>query len=174
MPKTHPTRRNCRAKASEGPTDDQTMSALGVPERPRRQRHCRPTTRTPTLQALQRLGRNQPGWTSSWTSWTPGSKQRSKRPGTHGKLRSPHQSAGSPPPEGRGTGSAGVHAGFRLGFHDRSRSLMLIYLILHTNIEPGSPQKRPSPGKKIKRKRWSGRIPVSSPHQLGQHGWKHG
>ena len=93
----HPTRRNCRAKASEGPTDDQTMSALGVPERPRRQRHCRPTTRTPTLQALQRWGQNQPGWTSSWKSWTPGSKQRSKRPGTHGKLRSPHQQCRQPP-----------------------------------------------------------------------------
>ena len=49
-------------------------------------------------------------------------------------------SAGSPPPGGRRTGNAGVHAGFRLGIHDRYRSLTLIYPILHTNIEPGSPQ----------------------------------
>ena len=51
-----------------------------------------------------------------------------------------NNSAGSPPPGGHGRGSAGVHAGFRLGFHDGYRSLMLIYSILYTNIEPGSPQ----------------------------------
>ena len=52
-------------------------------------------------------------------------------------------SASSPPPGGRGTGSAGVHAGFHLGIHDRYRFLMLIYPILHTNIEPDSPQNQP-------------------------------
>ena len=51
----------------------------------------------------------------------------------HGKLQSPHQQCRQP--GGRGTGSAGVHAGFRLGFHDRYRSLMLIYFILYTDIE---------------------------------------
>ena len=49
-------------------------------------------------------------------------------------------SAGSPLPGRHRTGSAGVHVGCRLGFHDRYRSLMLIYSILYTNIKPGSPQ----------------------------------
>ena len=58
----------------------------------------------------------------------------------HGKLQSPQQQCRQPPPGGHGRGSAGVHAGFRLGFYDEYRSLMLIYSILYTNIEPGSPQ----------------------------------
>ena len=32
----------------------------------------------------------------------------------------------------------------------------------------------PAPGRRSNEKRGSGCIPVSSPHQLGHHGWKHG
>ena len=61
-------RHNQRGEAAM-PRHQRDCQTSGVSGRPRRQRYHRSTSRTPTLEALQRCGQNQPGWNSSWTSW---------------------------------------------------------------------------------------------------------
>ena len=61
-------RHNQRGEAAM-PRHQRDCQTSGVSGRPRRQRYHRSTSRTPTPEALQRCGQNQPGWTSSWTSW---------------------------------------------------------------------------------------------------------
>ena len=135
MSKTHPTRRNRYAKASEGLPDDRTISG---PRRTRKASTAAPTpahhqdTNTPGPSAVGA----EPAWMDQLLDKLDSRIQTAVNEALNARQAAVSiNSAGSPPPGGRGTGSAGVHAGFRLGIHDGYRSLMLIYHILHTNID---------------------------------------